>query len=205
MTGLLASEQGITTPFDIHLDMAPSVYLIGNPGRTDPSVRAFERASGKLTAKNPITGNTDNLTLFMADPVELKLLHMVTADKFRTPTFVLFGDPNYFFLTFGGTSLDSGFAWNHGGVAPEINTTFLGMVGPGVKADGVDADPADGTYTFLEGEIAALTGVRNSLSKEIIGLLEGAEFHGKTISSSDAQRLSGETQQLLHQMQALTH
>lgn len=286
MTGLLASK-GITTPFDIHLDMAPSVYILGNPGRTDPRVRAFERASGKLTAKNPITGNTDNLTLFMADPVELKALHMITADKFRTPTFVLFGNPNYFFLTFGGTTLDSGFAWNHGGVAPEINTTFLGIVGPGVKADGVDAqlwsdhtdirptilmllglsddyshdgralvehfdpqvlpdelsedvanfkklanvykqinapvgnfglnslivstkaldsdDPSDGTYTFLEGEIAALTSVRNSLSREIIGLLEGAEFHGKTISSSDAQRLSGEAQQLLRQMQGLTH
>jgi hypothetical protein len=47
--------------------------------------------------------------------------------------------------------------------------------------------------------------VRNSLSREIIGLLEGAEFHGKTISGSDAQRLSGEAQQLLRQMQGLTH
>jgi hypothetical protein len=288
MTSLLATEQGITTPFDIHFDMAPSVYLTGNPGRTDPGVRAFERASGKLTAVNPITGNTDNLTLFMADPVELKTLHMITADKFRTPTFVLFGDPDYFFLTVGGPPLvDSFFAWNHGGVAPEIDTTWLGLVGPGVKTDGVDPqlwsdhtdirptmmlllglkddyshdgraliehfdpqvlpdelsedaanfktiadaykqinapvgafglsslvvstkaltsdDASDGTYTFLEGEIAALTKVRDSLSKEIIGLLEGAEFHGETISSSDAQRLKSEAHQLLHQMQALTH
>jgi hypothetical protein len=31
MTGLLATEQGITTPFDIHFDDAPTVYITGNP------------------------------------------------------------------------------------------------------------------------------------------------------------------------------
>lgn len=287
MTALLASEGGITTPFDIHFDMAPSVYLLGDPGRTDPTVRAFERASGPLTAVNPITGNTDNITLYMADPLELKTLHMITADKYRTPTFVLFGDPNYFFLTFGSTVLDSGFAWNHGGVAPEIDTTWLGLVGPGLKNDGVDSqlwsdhtdirptmmlllgltddyghdgrvlvehinpqvlpdelgedvanfklladaykqinapvgsfgltsllvstkalnsnDPQDQTYTFLESEIAALTKSRDTLSKQIIGLLEGAAFHGGTITSAQAKQLSHEAKQLLQQMQSLTH
>jgi hypothetical protein len=29
-------------------------------------------------------------------------------------------------------------AWNHGDVAPEINTTFLGLVGPGVENQGVN-------------------------------------------------------------------
>src|SRR5260221_523762 len=38
-------------------------------------------------------------------------------------------------------------------------------------------DPGDGTYTFLEGEIAALTKSRDTLSKQIVSLLEGAEFH----------------------------
>ena len=172
-------------------------------------------------------------------------------------------------------------------MAPEINTTWLGLVGPGVNADGVDSqlwsdhtdirptmllllgllddyghdgralvehldpqvlpdeldedlanfkmlaaaykqinapvgdfglnsltvstnalnssDPSDGTYTFLEGEIASLTNSRNALSKQIIKLLEGAEFHGKGISHADAQTLSHEAQQLLQQMRALTH
>jgi hypothetical protein len=36
----------------------------------------------------------------MADPAEMALLHMVTSDPARTPTFTLFGDPD-FFLTSG--------------------------------------------------------------------------------------------------------
>ena len=34
------------------------------------------------------------------DPVGLKLLHMVTADPARTPTFVAFAKPDYFVDTF---------------------------------------------------------------------------------------------------------
>jgi hypothetical protein len=94
-----------------------------------------------LTVVSPITGNTDQLTRYLADPVEENLLHMVTADPNRTPTFTMFGDPDYFFLTFGpDASENGGFAWNHGGVAPEINNTWLGLVGPGVKVKGVDED-----------------------------------------------------------------
>ena len=144
MTGLLATEQGITTPFKVHADAAPTVYITGNPARTDPVTRTFERATGKLTAVNPITGKTDTVTKYMADPVEMKLLHMVTADPARTPTFTLFADPNYFLFT-GAPNCNSpcvteepAFAWNHGDVSPDINTTWLGMVGPGVRQLGVD-------------------------------------------------------------------
>lgn len=31
----------------------------------------------------------------LADPVEMKLLHMITADPKRTPTFVLFANPDF--------------------------------------------------------------------------------------------------------------
>jgi len=49
----------------------------------------------------------------MADPVELKLLHMITDDPLRTPTYVMFGDPDYFFQTFGpDVVVNPGFAWN---------------------------------------------------------------------------------------------
>jgi hypothetical protein len=97
---------------------------------------------GKLTAVNPINGNTDNLTNYLADPVELKLLHMITADPHRTPTFVMFAKPDYFLFTGSAdcsspcTTQQPGFAWNHGDVAPDINKTWLGMVGPGVRSLG---------------------------------------------------------------------
>ncbi len=141
--GLLATEQGITTPFTVHSDDAPTVYITGNPARTDPITRAFEQATGKLTAVNPITGNTDALTVAMADPVEMKLLHMITADPARTPTFTLFANADYFLFA-GAKNCNSpcvtenpGFAWNHGDVQPEIVTNWLGMVGPGVRHLGV--------------------------------------------------------------------
>jgi hypothetical protein len=145
LAGLLATEQGITTPFKVHSDDAPTVYITGNPAPTDSTTRVFERATGQLTAANPITGKTDTLTKFLADPVEMKLLHMITDDPARTPTFTMFADPNYFLFA-GAPNCSSpcvtenpAFAWDHGDVQPEITTTWLGMVGPGVAQVGVDS------------------------------------------------------------------
>jgi hypothetical protein len=90
-----------STQFDIHFDMAPTFDIIGNPTVGSPLARKFERAASKLTAVSPITGNTDVLTRYLADPVELKLLHMITGDPQRTPNFVMFGNPDYYFQTFG--------------------------------------------------------------------------------------------------------
>src|SRR6266700_2319786 len=136
MAGLLATEQGVTTPFKVHSDSAPNVYITGNPARDAPVTRAFDRGVGKLTAVNPMTGNTDTLTKSLADPVEMKILHMVTADPARTPTRTMFADPNYFLFA-GAPNCTSpcvtqqpGFAWNHGDVSPDITTTWLGIVGP---------------------------------------------------------------------------
>jgi hypothetical protein len=144
VAGLLATQEGVTTPFKVHSDMAPTFYITGNPARDAVVTRAFERATGKLTAVNPYTGQTDTLTNDLADPVEMKLLHMITADPARTQTFTMFADPNYFL--FAGApncnspcvTINPGFAWNHGGVSTDINTTWLGMVGPGVRNIGVD-------------------------------------------------------------------
>jgi hypothetical protein len=163
LTGLLATQQGITTPFTVHADMAPTVYITGNPSRTALVTRDFERAVGKLTAVSPYTGLTDNLTVAMADPVAMKTLHMITADPQRTPTFTMFADPDYFLLT-GAPNCTSPcvfipppsnftFAWNHGSIEPEIGTTWLGLVGPGVRHGGQDdstwADHTDGRPTML--------------------------------------------------------
>jgi len=164
LAGLLATQQGITTPFTVHSDMAPTIYLTGNPARTAPVTRTFGRAVGALTAVNPYTGNTDHITAALADPVGMKALHMITADPQRTPTLTMFALPDYFLfagaancnapcITVPTTPPTSTFAWNHGGIQPEIAATWLGMVGPGVRNNGDDgtwADHADVRPTMLD-------------------------------------------------------
>src|SRR2546426_4750273 len=158
LAGLLATQQGITTPFTVHADMAPTIYITGNPSRTDAVTRTFGRALGQLTAVNPYTSQTDTLSVALADPVGMKALHMVTADPQRTPTLVMFAHPAYFLFTGAAnctspcitvptTPPTNTFAWNHGGIQPEIATTWLGMVGPGVRHLGDDDTWADHTDT----------------------------------------------------------
>jgi hypothetical protein len=135
LNGLVAAETGNSTAFSLHFDMAPTVSIIGNPASTSPTTRQLERDFATLTAVNPITNRTDKLTVALADPVEMGLLHMITDDPARTPSFTMFGDPDYFFSSFGSPSAveETGFAWNHGGIQPEIAQTWLGLVGPGVE------------------------------------------------------------------------
>jgi hypothetical protein len=143
------------SPFDIHFDMAPVFYIGGNPGQTAAITRQYERDTGKLTAVSPITGNTDNLTVAMADLTEMKILHMLTADPQRNPSFVMFGNPDYFFQTTGSPAVaeSPAFAYNHGGIQPEISTVWVGFVGPGVLNRGIDsntfADETDYRPTML--------------------------------------------------------
>jgi hypothetical protein len=144
LTGLLATNQNITTPFAVHSDSAPNIYITGRPAQDDAVTRGFERGLANLLAVNPYSGKSENVANFVSDQVEMRLLHMVTADPARTPTITLFAKPDYFLFT-GAPNCNSpcvtigpGFAWNHGDVAPEINTTFLGLVGPGVSNRGVD-------------------------------------------------------------------
>src|SRR5262249_29298566 len=158
-----ATAQGITTPFTVHSDDAPTIYLTGNPARTDAVTRNFAHALDGLTASNPITGNTDKISQFLADPVEMKLLHMITADAARTRTLVMFADPDYFLFA-GAPNCNSpcvvenpAFAWNHGDVQSEIATTWLGMVGPGVKAGGVNSQTWS-DHTDTRPTIMLLTG-----------------------------------------------
>jgi hypothetical protein len=155
LTGLLATQQGITTPFTVHADMSPTIYITGNPSRDAAVTRDFGRALSKLTAVNPITGQPNDLNVALADPVGMKALHMITADPQRTPTLVWFAHPDYFFFTaaancalpcvFIPAPSNFTFAWNHGSIDPEIAASFLGMVGPGVRNNGDDATWADHT------------------------------------------------------------
>jgi hypothetical protein len=175
--GLLATEQGVTTPFKVHSDSAPTVYITGNPARDSSTTRSFERATSQLTAVSPITGNTDTITKFLADPVEMKALHMVTADPARTPTFTLFADPNYFLFAAAPNcsspcvTEQPGFAWNHGDVQPEIVTTWLGLVGPGIALRGVDRTTWS-DHTDIRPTLMVLLGLKDDYSHDGRALTE---------------------------------
>jgi hypothetical protein len=158
VTGLLATEKHDTTKFGMEFDTAPEYYINGNPGPDASVTRTFEHDVAGLTAFNPYAGQTQPIANYLADPAEEAILHMVNADPARTPTLAEFAKPDYY-LSQGsatctnttGTSSsdcvtqDTGFAWNHGDYAAEINTNYVGFAGPGVKNLGVDGpQPAAG-------------------------------------------------------------
>jgi hypothetical protein len=162
-----------STPIDLHYDMAPAFYVEGNPAPGSPIARAFERAAAQLTTTSVITGNVDRLTRYLADPVELKLLHMVTGDPQRTPTFVMFGNPDYYFQTSGTPDFveNPGYAWNHGGIDHKVNTTWLGMVGPGVAHHGID-DATWSDHTDIRPTMLVLAGLTDDYAHDGRVLLE---------------------------------
>jgi len=177
LAGLLATERGNTTPFKVHSDDAPTVYITGNPARDAAMTRTLEHDMNALTAVNPITGNTDTIAQFFADPVEMRILHMVTADPHRTPTFTLFADPNYFLFA-GAPNCNSpcvteqpGFAWNHGDVQSDITTTWLGMVGPGVTNLGID-NTTWSDHTDIRPTLMVLLGLKDDYSHDGRALTE---------------------------------
>jgi hypothetical protein len=171
LTGMLAAK-GITTPFDVHADSAPVIYVHGQPGATAAAVRTMERTAAGLTADNLSTGQTVPVTNYLADPVEMNILHMITGDPKRTGTFALFANPA-FWLSSGpakcGSSCVSepsgGDAWNHGTVAPEINTTWLGLVGPGVMAAGVN-NRIWSDHTDIQPTMLALLGLSDDYTPD---------------------------------------
>ena len=150
ITGMLATQKNNTTPFSLEADTAPEFYVTGNPGPNAPPVRTLERDVSDLTADNPYAGGTQKITNYLADPAEMAILHMVNADPARTPTFALFAKPDYFFSTGpadcgGGACVtqNTGFAWDHGDYAAEINTNYVAFAGPGVKHLGLDGQAPD--------------------------------------------------------------
>src|SRR5581483_10314110 len=168
LRGLLATQTGNTTPFQVHSDMAPAVYLDGNPSPLAPVTRQFEHDIASLTATNPITGTTGPISDRLLDRVGMNALHMITGDPLRTPTFVDFLDPNYFgfagasdctnpCVTAPGSWDHSTFAWNHGGYTPDVVNIWAGIVGPGVKNRGETGTWVD--HTDLRPTILTLLGL----------------------------------------------
>jgi hypothetical protein len=171
LTGMLAAR-GVKTPFDVAADSAPIIYVHGQPGRGTGVVRSLERTAARLTAPDLATGKTVRLTNYLADPVELGLLHMITGDPKRTPTLALFANPD-FWLSSGSASCGKscvsepagGDAWNHGDVSPQINTTWLGVVGPGVAEAGVD-NSTWSDHTDINPTMMALLGLRDDYAPD---------------------------------------
>jgi hypothetical protein len=177
---MVFTQFGDSTLFSVHSDDAPTVYVNGTSaqplrGQTDPTVRALEREMAGLSWLNPYTGAVENnIMVALADHTEMKTLHMVTADPFRTPTFTPFADPDWFFFATGNVSGTSSpatcatqaacasipartsqsFAWNHGDIQDEIASTWVGYVGQGVDQSGIDSatwsDHTDVRPTILE-------------------------------------------------------
>ena len=46
-----------------------------------------------LQVTNPITNRVEKLNVFMADRAEMGLLHMITSNPARSPSFTMFGNP----------------------------------------------------------------------------------------------------------------
>jgi len=158
INGLLGEETSNTTPFSIEPDTAPEFYVTGQPGPDTPEVRSLEHDVASLSADNPYSGNThEQIVNYLVDPAAEAVLHMVNADPARTPTFSVFAKPDYYVETGPstcaiGTSLlptttstdcvqqDDSYAWDHGDYAAEINTNWVGFVGPGVATLGLDGN-----------------------------------------------------------------
>jgi hypothetical protein len=195
LTGMLAAK-GITTPFDVEADSAPVIYVHGQPARTADKLRALEQATARLTALDLATNKTVRLTRYLADSVELKLLHMITGDPKRTPSFVMFANPD-FYLNSGPESCGAscvseppgGDAWNHGDVNQRINTTWLGLVGPGVSHLGTD-NALWSDHTDIQPTMMELLGLRDDYAPdgrvlaEVLGraaLPAAMRAHGATL------------------------
>ncbi len=170
---MVKTQFGDSTLFSVHSDDAPTVYVNGTNtqpilDQTDPSVRKLEQEMAGLSWLNPYTGLVENnIMVALADHTEMKTLHMVTADPFRTPTFTPFADPDWFFFATGGAAwptpaacafiparTSQSFAWNHGDIQDEIASTWVGYVGQGVDQSGIDSatwsDHTDVRPTILE-------------------------------------------------------
>jgi hypothetical protein len=162
---------GVITGTNLKGDSAPDYYLTGNPGPNDPLTRQVERAAGRIVVTNPLTGQTERLIDGLADRSTLRALHMVTSDPLRTPTFTQFNKADYEGVTSDGQDCGTPGVdnviqcqaietWHHGDIQPQITTTWLGLVGPGVRHLGVNnqiwSDHTDTRPTTL-----ALVGLRD--------------------------------------------
>jgi hypothetical protein len=180
LSRVLATEKGNTTPFSVHSDLSPTFYLNGNPAQTASVTRQLERDVASLTAFNAFTALTEAPVDYLADHAGMSMLHMITADTQRNPTFVAFQKGDFYGYTSGTSActqinfadcvqVEPAFAWNHGGYQPEITTIWMGIVGPGVNAGVTDST------TWSDH-----TDVRPTIM-HLLGLVDDYQHDGRTL------------------------
>jgi hypothetical protein len=167
------------TDFSVHSDDAPTFYVNGNPAPGSDTVRSLEHTLTNMKLSDPYQGGAFvPVAVNFADPVEEATLHMVNTDPNRTPTFTMFGNDDFFFnasssaLSCGSNPCVSpGFAWNHGDIQQEIGNTWVGMVGPGIANNGVNATTWT-DHTNLRPTIMALTGLKDDYTQDGVVLTQ---------------------------------
>jgi hypothetical protein len=198
---------GYTAPvFTAHSDSAPTIYVNGNPVRTDATLRELERKLAAAQGIDPyVSGSPARVMLYMADSVEHQALHMINADFRRTPSFTYFANPDYFLSTFDTncpdsahrvpTCIDYHFAWSHGDATEDIGRTWLGIVGPGVENRGRTSAPWS-DHTDIRATMFALLGLTDSYEEDGRPLFE---FLATSALSSDF-RANRDTVVKLHEV-----
>ena len=165
--------------FSVHSDSAPTVYVNGNPARDQNgtgSLRQLERDVAAAKALDPYIGTQKlPITLYLADKIGEKALHMQTADAQRTPSFTLFANPDYFLTTSdfncptsatrAHVCVDYHFAWSHGDATDDIGRTWLGMVGPGIKRLGQTSSIWT-DHTDIQPTMLSLAGLSNDYTPD---------------------------------------
>ena len=150
---MVCTQFGDTTLFSVHSDDAPNVYVNGTsqPSRPDRSRRPQPRAGdGQLSWLNPYTergreqhhgrargpdrdedaahghgGSVPDADIHAVRRSRLVLLRDRRRANCATPAA----------CAFIPARTRQSFAWNHGDIQDEIASTWVGMVGPGVKTE----------------------------------------------------------------------
>jgi hypothetical protein len=172
LPGLLAEQQRVTTPLGLQDAAASALWVNGDPGPATSVIRTLERATGRLVVRNPYSGASQPLVRYLADRAELRLLHMVSADPARTPSFVMLANPGYHLsggpptcALAGCLAVDPRSPSNQGAPSADLGTAWLALAGPGVTRNRLDSqtwlDQADIRPTLL-----ALVGLRDSYAHD---------------------------------------
>jgi hypothetical protein len=196
--------------FAVHSDDAPTFYLNGNPAPGSMTVRSLEHQLAGMKLTDPYVNNGQQLPIAVnfADPVEEATLHMVNNDPNRTPTFTMFGNDDIFFTaSSSGPTCGSNpcvsptFAWNHGDVQQEIGNTWVGMVGPGVGANGINSTTWT-DHTNLRPTIMDLTGLKDDYTEDGVVLTQGLTTDAIPPTLDAQKALAQQLGQLYEQLNA---
>jgi hypothetical protein len=194
LRSLLITQRNNMTALAVHSDDAPTVYVNGNPGATDPLTRTLEGDLAQLVAFDPVTNSTPPLMQRMADGVEMSFLHMVTHDPARTPTLAFFGNDDFFITASSHavsctplascSSEQPGFNWNHGDFQRSITHTWLALAGPQVRRQGETSDTFT-DHTDVRPTLLHLAGLQDDYAHDgrvIVEALDGGVPQREIIS-----------------------